>query len=69
MEEVIEREPLHHSRDVCTVVPAALGDQIGDYACLVIAAEGFRVVSEDEDESDGTEREPKEDKEDIERRR
>lgn len=35
--EVIERESLRYSRDVCKVVPAGLGEQIGDYAALAVA--------------------------------
>lgn len=34
---VIESECLVHSRRVCRVVPAALGDAIGDYAALSVA--------------------------------
>ncbi|HPQ45963.1 MAG TPA: ROK family protein [Clostridia bacterium] len=36
--EVIERETLVHSRKVCKVVPAALGEKIGDLEALSIAA-------------------------------
>lgn len=32
--EIIEKECLARSREVCKVVPAALGDHIGDYAAL-----------------------------------
>lgn len=35
--EVIEREALAYSREHCTIVPAKLGDQIGDYAALSVA--------------------------------
>ena len=35
--EVIAREALKPASDVCEIVPAALGDQIGDYACLSVA--------------------------------
>lgn len=38
MEEVIKKEALSLSRAVCRVVPAALGDAIGDYAALSVAA-------------------------------
>lgn len=38
MEEVIAREALSHARRVCRVVPAALGEAIGDYAALSVAA-------------------------------
>ena len=37
-EEVIAREALSHARRVCRVVPAALGEAIGDYAALSVAA-------------------------------
>jgi len=35
--EVIDREALKPASEVCEIVPAALGDQIGDYACLSVA--------------------------------
>lgn len=35
--EVIDRECLSHARRVCKVVPAALGEKIGDYAALAVA--------------------------------
>lgn len=35
--EVIERETLCHSRKVCEVVPAGLGEKIGDYAAIAVA--------------------------------
>jgi glucokinase len=35
--EIIEREALKPASDVCRIVPAALGEQIGDYACLSVA--------------------------------
>lgn len=35
---VIEREALWHARRVCRIVPAALGEQIGDMASLSVAA-------------------------------
>jgi glucokinase len=35
--EVIDREALKPAREVCDIVPAALGDKIGDYACLSVA--------------------------------
>ena len=34
----IEREALSHARRVCSIRPAALGEQIGDYAALSVAA-------------------------------
>jgi predicted NBD/HSP70 family sugar kinase len=36
--EVIAREALAQAAGVCRVVPAQLGDQIGDYAAIAIAA-------------------------------
>lgn len=38
MQEVLEVECLSYALDVCKVVPAELGDDIGDYAALAIAA-------------------------------
>ena len=38
MQEVLEKECLSYSLDVCRVVPAKLGDSIGDYAALAVAA-------------------------------
>lgn len=35
---VIEREALSHARRVCRIVPAKLGEQIGDMAALSVAA-------------------------------
>ena len=37
IEKVIEREALPSARKVCKLVPAALGDSIGDYAALCVA--------------------------------
>ena len=37
MQEVIERETIIHARRVCKVVPAGLGEAIGDYAALSVA--------------------------------
>ena len=39
MEKVIRREALFFSADACRIVPAALGDQIGDYAAVAAAME------------------------------
>ncbi|NSW92853.1 MAG: ROK family protein [Firmicutes bacterium] len=36
-EEVIKKESLVYSREVCKVVPASLGENIGDYAALATA--------------------------------
>ena len=35
----IEREALSHARRVCSIRPAAIGEQIGDYAALSVAAD------------------------------
>ena len=37
MEEVIKQEALSWTREVCEVVPAGLGEQLGDYAALSVA--------------------------------
>ena len=37
MEEVIRREALSYTRDVCKVVPAGLGEELGDHAALSVA--------------------------------
>jgi glucokinase len=37
-QEVLEREALARSRKACKVVPAGLGEKIGDYASLVVGA-------------------------------
>lgn len=38
MQEVLKKECLQMSLEACTVVPAKLGDNIGDYAALAVAA-------------------------------
>ena len=38
MQEIIERETIVHARKVCKIVPAGLGESIGDYAALSVAA-------------------------------
>ena len=35
---VIEQEALIHARSVCKILPAGLGEAIGDYAALSVAA-------------------------------
>lgn len=35
--EIIEQETLEPARAVCSIVPAALGEQVGDYASLSVA--------------------------------
>jgi len=37
MQEVIDVETISHSRRVCKIVPAGLGESIGDYAALSVA--------------------------------
>lgn len=37
MERVIDRETLSYAREVCEVVPAKLGDEIGDWAAIAAA--------------------------------
>lgn len=38
MREVIDRETVSHARNVCRIEPAGLGENIGDYAALSVAA-------------------------------
>lgn len=38
MEEVIQREALPEARKICRILPAGLGEQLGDYAALSVAA-------------------------------
>ena len=38
MQKIIEQEALSCENRVCKVKPAALGEQIGDYAALSVAA-------------------------------
>ena len=42
VESVMRREALEPANEVCRVVPAALGEQIGDYAALSVAADLHR---------------------------
>ena len=42
MNRVLATETLKQSREACRVVPAILGEQIGDYAALTLAAEALR---------------------------
>lgn len=37
MEKVIQKETISYSREVCQVVPAGLGESLGDYAALSVA--------------------------------
>lgn len=41
MQEVINRETLALPRSVCEIVPARLGDSIGDYAALAVSEDTF----------------------------
>ena len=36
-EEIVHNEALPPSREVCRILPAALGDEIGDYAAIAVA--------------------------------
>ena len=38
--QVVEKEALKNAAEVCEIVPAALGDKVGDFACLSIAILG-----------------------------
>jgi glucokinase len=40
---IIELEALLPAAKVCEIVPAALGDEVGEYACLCVAIEGLRL--------------------------
>lgn len=42
MEEIIQQEALSYNRQVCRIVPAGLGEQIGDYAALSVAMNAIR---------------------------
>ena len=42
MQEVIERETLLYARNVCEIVPAALGDEIGDRAAIAVAEDTLK---------------------------
>jgi glucokinase len=37
MEKILKKEALPTSYAACEIVPAALGDSIGDYAALAVA--------------------------------
>ncbi len=45
MLETLKREALARSLSVCRIVPAALGEKIGDYAALGTAAEGYERMN------------------------
>jgi glucokinase len=40
--EIIRQEALTQAREVCKIVPAALGEEVGDYASLSVAMVGNR---------------------------
>jgi glucokinase len=42
MEEMIRKEALSHNSRACVVVPAGLGERIGDYAALSVALNAIR---------------------------
>ncbi|MFC3798377.1 ROK family protein [Cohnella sp. GCM10012308] len=42
MQSALRREALTHALAVCSVLPAALGDRIGDYAGLSVASDALR---------------------------
>ena len=48
MEEELEKESLAFARNVCRIVPAALSENIGDYAALSIAAMSKTEVTDSE---------------------
>ncbi len=41
MEKILREEALPESLEQCQILPAKLGDQIGDYACLLVAKHGL----------------------------
>lgn len=47
-QEIIKREALKPAWAVCEVVPAALGDEVGDYAALSVAMTGNSLNNESE---------------------
>lgn len=46
MEAAIEREALAAARSVCRIVPAELGDSVGDFAAIVVAADALERSQE-----------------------
>jgi glucokinase len=46
MEEEIRKETLMRSSAVCRILPAALGERIGDYAALGVAVDASKLVDE-----------------------
>lgn len=45
MEEVVAQEALQEARAVCRILPAALGDAIGDWAAVAVAQRGLEEIS------------------------
>jgi glucokinase len=41
MEKIIRKEALELSRKICRIVPAELGNSIGDYAAVAAACGGI----------------------------
>jgi len=44
--KVMEREALSPALKVCEIVPAALGDEVGEYACLCVALDGVGKLND-----------------------
>lgn len=44
MEAVLEKEVLFYAREACEIVPAGLGEYVGDYAALSVAVAGSGVA-------------------------
>lgn len=44
MEEVLKRETLSYARTACRIVPAGLGEAVGDYAALSVAVTGKKFT-------------------------
>ena len=44
MEKVLKQECLSYNLNVCKIVPAMLGEQIGDYAGIAVAINGLSKV-------------------------
>lgn len=44
-QEIIEKEALAGAWDVCKIVPAELGDKVGDYASLSVAIDGYSRIN------------------------
>lgn len=44
MEEVLKRETLDYAKTACRIVPAGLGENVGDYAALSVAVTGKKTT-------------------------